>query len=62
MLVTGFQLENLSKDKLVDRLLQVENIADKIECLNKRYNNAFDKYFIQSYKFQKIEVTFFIIE
>ena len=44
MLVTGFQLENLSKDKLIDRLLQVENIADKIERLNKRYDNALDKY------------------
>ena len=44
MLVTRFQLENLLKDKLIDRLLQVENIADKIERLNKRYDNALDKY------------------
>ena len=29
MVVTRFQLENLSKDELIDRLLQIEKIEDK---------------------------------
>ena len=44
MVVTRSQLENLSKDKLIDRLLQVENIEDKLEHLNKRFNNFLGKY------------------
>ena len=35
MVVTRSQLQNISKDKLIDRLLQVENIEDKLEHLNK---------------------------
>ena len=31
MVVTRYQLENLSKDELIDRLLEVENIEDKLE-------------------------------
>ena len=33
-----FQLENLSKDELIDRLLQVVNIEDKLENLNNRFD------------------------
>ena len=44
MVVTRSQLENLSKDELIDRLLQVENIEDKLEHLNKRFNNFLGKY------------------
>ena len=44
MVVTRLQLENLSKDKLIDRLLQVENIEDKLQHLNKRFNNFLGKY------------------
>ena len=35
MVVTRSQLQNISKDKLIDRLLQVENVEDKLEHLNK---------------------------
>ena len=35
MVVTRSQLENLSKDELIERLLQVENIEDKLEHFNK---------------------------
>ena len=35
MAVTRSQLENLSKDELINRLLQVENIEYKLEHLNK---------------------------
>ena len=38
MVVTRSQLENLSKDELIERLLQVKNIEDKLEHLNK--NNS----------------------
>ena len=31
MVVTRYQLENLSKDELIDRLLEVENIEEKLE-------------------------------
>ena len=31
MVVTRYQLENLSKDELIDRLLEVEKIEDKLE-------------------------------
>ena len=44
MVVTRSQLENLSKDKLINRLLQVENIEDKLEHLNKRFDNFLGKY------------------
>ena len=30
MVVTRSELENLSKDELINRLLQVENIEDKL--------------------------------
>ena len=33
MFETRSQLENLSKDDLIDRLLQIENIEDKLEHL-----------------------------
>ena len=44
MVVTRSQLENLSKDELIDRLLQVENIEDKLEHLNKRFDDFLGKY------------------
>ena len=44
MVVTRSQLENLSKDELIDRLLQIENIEDKLEHLNKRFNNFLGRY------------------
>ena len=44
MVVTRSQLENLSKDELIDRLLQIENIEDKLENLNKRLDNFLGKY------------------
>ena len=31
MVVTRYQLENLSKDELIDRLSEVEKIEDKLE-------------------------------
>ena len=44
MVVTRSQFENLSKDELIDRLLQVENIEDKLEYLNKRFDDFLGKY------------------
>ena len=44
MVVTRSQPENLSKDELIDRLLQVENIEDKLEHLNKRFDDFLGKY------------------
>ena len=44
MVETRSQLENLSKDELIDRLLQIENIEDKLERLNKRFNNFLGRY------------------
>ena len=44
MVVTRSQLENLSKDKLIDRLLQIANIEDKPEHLNKRFGEFLGKY------------------
>ena len=44
MVVTRSQLENLSKDELIDRLLQVENIEDKLEHLYKQSDNFLGKY------------------
>ena len=35
MVVTRSKLQNISKDKLIDRLLQVQNIEDKLEHLDK---------------------------
>ena len=35
MALTRSQLENLSKEELINRLLQVENVEDKLEHLNK---------------------------
>ena len=35
MVVTRSQLENVSKDELIDRLLPIEYIEDKLEHLNK---------------------------
>ena len=43
MVVTRSQLENLSKDELMDRLLQVENIEDKLEHLKKRFDDFLGK-------------------
>ena len=43
MVVTKSQLENLSKDKLMDRLLQVKNIEDKLEHLKKRFDDLLGK-------------------
>ena len=44
MVVTRAQLESLLKDELIDRLLQVENIEDKLEHLNKRFDDFLGKY------------------
>ena len=44
MVVTRSLLENLSKDELIDRLLQVETIEDKLEHLNKRFSDFLGKY------------------
>ena len=44
MVTTRSQLENLSKDELIERLLQVENIEDKLEHLNKRFDDFLGKY------------------
>ena len=44
MVVTRSQLENLSKDELIERLLQVENIKDKFAHLNKRFDDSLGKY------------------
>ena len=44
MVVTRSQLENLSKDELIDRLLQIENIEDKLEHLNKQFDDFLGKY------------------
>ena len=44
MVVTRSQLENLSKDKLIDRLLQIVNIEDKLEHLNKQFDDFLGKY------------------
>ena len=43
MVITRSQIENLSIDELIDRLLQVENIEDKLEQLNKRLNDFLGK-------------------
>ena len=44
MVVARSQLENLLEDELIDRLAQVENIEDKLEHLNKRFNDFLGKY------------------
>ena len=44
MVVTRSQLENLSKDELIDRLLQIENIEDKLEHFNKQFDDLLGKY------------------
>ena len=43
MVVTRSQLENLSNNKLINKL-QVKNIEDKLEHLHKRFNNFLGKY------------------
>ena len=43
MVVTRSQLENLSNNNLINKL-QVKNIEDKLEHLNKRFNNFLGKY------------------
>ena len=43
MVITRSQLENLSKEELIDRLLQVENIEDKLEHLKKRFDDFLGK-------------------
>ena len=45
MVVTRSQLENLSKDELINRLLQIVNTEDKPDNLNKRFNNFLGKYY-----------------
>ena len=42
--VTRSLLEILSKDEFIVRLLQVENIEDKLEHLNKRFDDFLGKY------------------
>ena len=44
MLLTRSQLENLSKHELINRLLQLENVEDKIKRLNKWFDNVLGKY------------------
>ena len=44
MVVTRSQLENLSKDEFIDRLLQVQNIEDELELFNKRFDDFLGKY------------------
>ena len=44
MVVTRSKLENLSKDDLIDRLLQIVNIEDKLEHLNKQFDDFLGKY------------------
>ena len=44
MAATGSLLEILSKDEFIDRLLQVENIEDKLEHLKKRFDDFLGKY------------------
>ena len=44
MVVTRSQFENLSENQLIDRLLQVENVEDKLEHLNNRFDNFVGKY------------------
>ena len=44
MIVTRSQLENLSKGELIARLLQVENIEDKLNHLNKWFDDFLGKY------------------
>ena len=44
MVVTRSQFENLSKDELIERILQIENIEDKLEHLNKRFDDFLGKY------------------
>ena len=43
MIVTRSQLENFSKDQLIDRSLKVENIKDKLEHL-KQFDDLLGKY------------------
>ena len=44
MVATRSKLENLSKDDLIHRLLQIVNIEDKLEHLNKRFDEFLGKY------------------
>ena len=44
MIVTRSQLENLSKDELINILLPVENAEDKLEHLNKQFDDFLGKY------------------
>ena len=44
MAATGSLLEILSNDEFIDRLLQVENIEDKLEHLKKRFDDFLSKY------------------
>ena len=44
MLLTRSQLENLSKHELINRLLQFENVEDKIKRLDKWFDNVLGKY------------------
>ena len=62
--VTRSQFINLSKDELIDRLLQVENIEDKLEHLNKQFDDFLCKYkeLYSELQTSKIVKTFFLIE
>ena len=44
MVATRSKLENLSKDELIDRLLQILNIEDKLQHLNKPFDDFLGKY------------------
>ena len=61
MIVTRSQLENLLKDELINRLLQVENIEDKLEHLNERFDDFLGIY-NELHSELQVSVTFFLIE
>ena len=44
MVVTRAQLESLSQDELIDRLLSVENIAQQMTSLVNQFNKLRSKY------------------
>ena len=44
MVLRRSQLDNILKDELIDSLLQVENIEDKVVHLNKRFDDFLCKY------------------
>ena len=44
MVLTRSQHENLSKDELINRLLQTDNIEDKLEHFNRRFDDFLGKF------------------